>query len=75
MLVQRVDCSEGSSSSSTVDKPVVPSWCGGSQRELLVQMNAGSMTSDQLNGKDLFDISDSGGQPMFHEVLSVLCLL
>ena len=63
--------SESSSSSSMVDKPVVPSWCGGSQRELLVRMNAGSMTSNQLDGKNLFDISDSGGQPMFHEVLPV----
>ena len=33
-------------------------------------MNTGS-TTDQLEGKDLFNISDSGGQPMFHEVLPV----
>lgn len=63
--------SESSSSSSEVYKPVVPSWCGGFRRELLVRMNAGSKISDQLDGKDLFDISDSGGQPMFHEVLPV----
>ena len=64
--------SESSSSRSPeVDKPVVPSWCGGFRRELLIRMNTGSKSSSQLDGKDLFDISDSGGQPMFHEVLPV----
>ena len=49
----------------------VVSRCGDFRKELLVRMNAGSTTSDQLEGKDLFDISDSGGQLMFHEVLPV----
>ena len=32
-------------------------------------MQAKSKTPEQLDGKDLMDVRDSGGQPMFHEVL------
>ena len=61
------------SDTSKIKSPVlsVVSRCVDFRKELLVRMNAGSTTSDQLEGKDLFDISDSGGQPMFHEVLPV----
>ena len=41
----------------------------GFRRELLVRMQLKGC--DQLNNKDMFNISDSGGQPMFHEVLPV----
>ena len=43
----------------------------GLRRELLCRMQAKSKTSDQLYNKDLFNVRDSGGQPMFHEVLPV----
>ena len=47
-------------------------WCvrRAMKRQFLGQMQAGSKESD-LNSKDLLDISDTGGQPMFHEVLPV----
>ncbi len=38
------------------------------RREFCTRMQAGSKSSD-LNNKDMLDISDTGGQPMFHEVL------
>ena len=40
------------------------------RREFCTRMQAGSKSSD-LNNKDMLDISDTGGQPMFHEVLPV----
>ena len=48
----------------------------GFQREFLVRMNAGSkvasrLATDELNEKSLVDMKDSGGQPMFHEILPV----
>ena len=45
-------------------------WCirRAMKRQFLGRMQAGSKRPD-LNGKDLLDISDTGGQPMFHEVL------
>ena len=61
--------SSQSHSSSKFDSPATKQ--GGFRRELLVRMNAGSKAADQLNNKDMFNISDSGGQPMFHEVLPV----
>ena len=39
------------------------------RKELLGRMQAKSKTSDHLHDKDLIDVKDSGGQPMFHEVL------
>ena len=41
----------------------------GLKRELQCLMQAKSKTSEQLDDKDLMDVKDSGGQPMFHEVL------
>ena len=41
----------------------------GLRREFLCRMQAKSKTPEQLDGKDLMDVRDSGGQPMFHEVL------
>ena len=41
----------------------------GLKRELQCRMQAKSKTSEQLHDKDLMDVKDSGGQPMFHEVL------
>ena len=40
------------------------------RREFCIRMQAGSKSSD-LNNKDMLDVSDTGGQPMFHEVLPV----
>ena len=37
--------------------------------ELLRRMQAVSKTTENLDDKDLFNMRDSGGQPMFHEVL------
>ena len=39
------------------------------KRELQCRMQAKSKTSEQLHDKDLMDVKDSAGQPMFHEVL------
>ena len=61
---------KGDSSNEEKLPELIPECCH-FLRELLVRMNAGSKMSDQLENKDLFDISDSGGQPMFHEVLPV----
>ena len=41
----------------------------GLKRELQCLMQAKSKTSEQLHNKDLMDVKDSAGQPMFHEVL------
>ena len=43
---------------------------GALRREFLGRMQVGSKISD-LNNKDMLNISDTGGQPMFHEVLPV----
>ena len=43
----------------------------GLRRELQCRMQAKSRTVELLNDKDLMDVKDSGGQPMFHEVLPV----
>ena len=39
------------------------------ERELLHRMQARSKTVEKLGDQDLMDVRDSGGQPMFHEVL------
>jgi hypothetical protein len=41
----------------------------GLKRELQCRMQAKSKTSEQLHDKDLMDIKDSAGQPMFHMFL------
>ena len=47
-------------------------WCvrRAMKRQYLRKMQAGAKKSD-LNDKDLLDVEDTGGQPMFHEVLPV----
>ena len=47
-------------------------WCirRAMKKQFLGRMQAGSKKLD-LNDKDLLDLSDTGGQPMFHEVLPV----
>ena len=47
-------------------------WCHrrAMKRQYLRRLQAGSKKSD-LNDQDLLDIDDTGGQPMFHEVLPV----
>ena len=47
-------------------------WCvrRAMKRQYLRRMQAGSKKSD-LNDQDLLDIDDTGGQPMFHEVLPI----
>ena len=41
------------------------------KRQYLSRMQAGAKKKSDLNDKDLLDIDDAGGQPMFHEVLPV----
>ena len=43
----------------------------GLERELVVRMHAGSKMSNHLEDQDVIDMEDSGGQPMFHEILPV----
>ena len=47
-------------------------WCvrRTMKRQYLRKMQAGAKKTD-LNDKDLLDVDDTGGQPMFHEVLPV----
>ena len=48
-------------------------WCvrHAMKRQYLSRMQAGAKRKSDLNDKDLLDINDTGGQPMFHEVLPV----
>ena len=48
-------------------------WCHrrAMKRQYLSRMQAGSAKKSDLNDQDLLDIDDTGGQPMFHEVLPV----
>ena len=48
-------------------------WCHrrAMKRQYLGRMQAGSAKKSDLNDQDLLDIDDTGGQPMFHEVLPV----
>ena len=55
--------------SSVQNQPPVAKF--GLRRELQCLMQAKSKTSELLDDKDLMDVKDSGGQPMFHEVLPV----
>ena len=55
--------------SSAQNQPPVAEF--GLRRELQCLMQARSKTSELLDDKDLMDVKDSGGQPMFHEVLPV----
>ena len=44
---------------------------GGLERELVVRLHTGSKAVDQLDDQDMIDMGDSGGQPMYHEILPV----
>ena len=46
-------------------------WCDAMKRQFLGRMQAGAKKKSDLNDKDLLDVDDTGGQPMFHEVLPV----
>ena len=48
-------------------------WCvrRAMKRQYLSRMQAGANKKSDLNDKDLLDVDDTGGQPMFHEVLPV----
>ena len=48
-------------------------WCvrRAMKRQYLSRMQAGAKKKTDLNDKDLLDVDDTGGQPMFHEVLPV----
>jgi hypothetical protein len=48
-------------------------WCvrHAMKRQYLSRMQAGAKKKSDLNDKDLLDVDDTGGQPMFHEVLPV----
>ena len=47
-------------------KDPLPVAKSGLKRELQCRMQAKSKTSQQLHDKDLMDVKDSAGQPMFH---------
>ena len=53
---------------TSVEDPL-PVAKSGLKQELQRRMQAKSKTSEQLHNKDLMDVKDSAGQPMFHEVL------
>ena len=57
-----------SASASNKVMQLLPS---GLERELVVRMHAGSKAAGQLNDQDMIDMGDSGGQPMYHEILPV----
>jgi hypothetical protein len=58
------------SASTPVKKLKIPqSRRSGFERELLRRMQLVPKRSENLIDKDLIDMKDSGGQPMFHEVL------
>ena len=44
---------------------------GGFKKELIVRIQAGSKAASQLDDQDVIDMGDSGGQPMYHEILPV----
>ena len=48
-------------------------WCvrRAMKRQYLSRMQAGAKKKIKLDNKDLLDVDDTGGQPMFHEVLPV----
>ena len=48
-------------------------WCvhRAMKRQYLSRMQAGAKEKSDLNDKDVLDVDDTGGQPMFHEVLPV----
>ena len=43
----------------------------GLESELVVRMHAGSKAAPPLDDQDMIDMGDSGGQPMYHEILPV----
>ena len=43
----------------------------GLESELVVRMHAGSKAAHPLDDQDMIDMGDSGGQPMYHEILPV----
>ena len=43
----------------------------GLESELVVRMHTGSKAAGQLDDQDMIDMGDSGGQPMYHEILPV----
>ena len=62
------------SSAVKVDaSPREETWCvrRAMKRQYLSRMQAGAKKKSDLNDKDLLDVDDTGGQPMFHEVLPV----
>ena len=48
-------------------------WCvhRAMKRQYLSRMQAGAKKKNNLNNEELLDVEDTGGQPMFHEVLPV----
>ena len=48
-------------------------WCVrlAMKRQYLSRMQAGAKRKSDLNNEELLDVDDTGGQPMFHEVLPV----
>ena len=61
--------SQEASVSSPEKKKKHPSNRSGFEREMLRRMQLVPKRSENLIDKDLIDMKDSGGQPMFHEVL------
>ena len=56
-------------SASSPDQKLKKSHRSGFEREMLRRMQLVPKRSENLIDKDLIDMKDSGGQPMFHEVL------
>ena len=57
--------------SASASSKVMQLQPSGLERELVVRMHAGSKAAGQLNDQDMIDMGDSGGQPMYHEILPV----
>ena len=57
--------------SASVSSKVIELQHSGLEREFVVRMHAGSKATGQLDDQDMIDMGDSGGQPMYHELLPV----
>ena len=64
-----------SAKSPSASSKGIQSQRSGLERELVVRIHAGSKavskSAHQLDDQDMIDMGDSGGQPMYHEILPV----
>ena len=66
---KKIRLSESSDSTPNKQKQKPQSHRSGLRIEFLRRMQAVTKSCEDLNNRDLFNMRDSGGQPMFHEVL------